>query len=122
MACNAAWRETKPGSIQILARQECARLRRDMLTRMAGAATHAHVLAIERESGLRMIETLGCGIPMQHLEICSVVIGMAFYASRARRSRPWKRSMEQISRCCIGIPQQHLEICSVVIGMEQISR
>ena len=44
------------------------------------------MFAIERETGLGVVESPGCGIPVEHLEVFSVVIGVAFYACCAGRS------------------------------------
>lgn len=58
-----------------------------MLRIMAGPAANADVLAVERVSGLRVIESLWRRVPVQQVEVFSVVIGVAFYAGSARWSR-----------------------------------
>lgn len=58
---------------------------------MTGAATDAEMLAVKRVSSFRVIESFGCWIPVDHLEVFAVVVGVAFYAGRA-----WRRG----SRIC----------------------
>jgi len=70
----AAWRDSQPRAIQILAPQQSPRLAGDMLRCMTCPATHAHVLTIERITGLRVVETGRSRIPMDHLEVLAVVI------------------------------------------------
>src|ERR1700733_6218364 len=48
-------RKTKPGAVQILARQECTCLRGDVLRTVAGATAHPDMFPIEQVPRLRMI-------------------------------------------------------------------
>jgi hypothetical protein len=61
---------------------------------MAGTTTDTDVLAVERESCLRMIEARGRRGPVNHVEVCAVVIRVAFHTTCASRSRSRKCSME----------------------------
>ena len=54
-----------------------------MLRVVAGAATCPGVFAIEDVSGLRVVKSLRSRVPVNHLEVDAVVIGMAFYAGRS---------------------------------------
>jgi len=80
MTTEATRREAEPGPIQILVLQKSTRLRGNVLCRVAGAATHARVLSVERVSSLGVIESLRGRSPMNHLKIGSVVIRMALDA------------------------------------------
>lgn len=87
MAGDAVGRQAEPGAIQVLCPEQSARRRRDMLGYVAGAAADADVLAVERISGLRVIEAFRCRIPVQKGEVLSVVIRVALNAGRAGRTR-----------------------------------
>lgn len=69
---------------QVLLLQESAGRCGNVLRLVARTAGRAHVLPIQRESGLGVIESLRRRIPVQHREILAVVVGMAFYASFTR--------------------------------------
>ena len=70
--------------------------RSDVLQIVAGAAAHARMFTIEEKARRRVIESLWSRIPMHHLEIDAVVIGMALHTSRARRARSWERCMKTL--------------------------
>jgi hypothetical protein len=80
MAGAAAWGKAQPGAIEIFCGQECALRYGDVLRVVAGTAADTLMFTIERVSGLCMIESLGCRIPVHHLEIGAVVIGVALDA------------------------------------------
>jgi hypothetical protein len=65
-----------------------------MLRIMTGPATHANVFAIQDKASLRVIEALGRWIPVDHLKINAVVIGVALYAGFALGSAARKRGMQ----------------------------
>ena len=67
-----------------------------MLQHVAGPATHADMFAVQDIASRCVIESLGRRIPMNHLEIHSVVIGMAFDARCSRRCRSRKRRMKAL--------------------------
>ena len=94
VAIRAAGCQSKPSSIQILACKYRASLRRNVLRSMTGFASHTDVLSIQTVSGLRVIESTRRRIPMHHLKISAVVIGVTFDASRSGHLRPWKRRMQ----------------------------
>ena len=98
MTTEAPRREAEPGPIQILALQKRSRLRGNVLRRVAGAATHARVLSVERVSGLGVIESLRRRSPVNHLEIGSVVIRMALDACCSRRAGPGIGRMKTLVR------------------------
>jgi hypothetical protein len=80
--------------VQILARKERALRRCDVLQIVAGAAADARMFAVEGKACCGVIEPLRSRIPMHHLEVDSVVIGMTLHAGCARRARPWERCMK----------------------------
>lgn len=51
-----------------------------MLSAVAGAAAYANVLTVDSISRLRVVKSFGSRIPVNHLEVNSVVIGVAFDA------------------------------------------
>lgn len=52
------------------------------------------MLAIENKAGFGVVKTFGRGVPVQHVEIGAIVIGMTLDASRAGRSCTWKRGVQ----------------------------
>jgi hypothetical protein len=94
MAGSATRRQAKPGPIQIFTGEQCARLSGDVLHIVARAATHANMLAVESISRLGMVESARSRIPVHHLEINPVVVGVALYACGARRCGTWKSRMK----------------------------
>ena len=94
VAIRATCRQSKPSAIQILARKYRASLLGNMLRSVAGSTFHTDVLSIQTVSGLRVIESTRRRIPMHHLKISAVVIGVTFDASRSGHLRPWKRRMQ----------------------------
>lgn len=96
MANGASGREAHPGAIQVLGRERRTRRGGNVLRTVAGAAANAGVLAVEHVPGLRVVESLGRGLPVNHLKLHSVVIRVAFDAGRARWSRARKGSMKPL--------------------------
>ena len=93
MACGATWRKAHPSVVQILTRKERTLRRGDVLQIVAGAAAHAQMFAIEHITRRRMIESLRSRIPMHHLEVDAVVIGVALHTGCAGRARSRERCM-----------------------------
>src|ERR1035441_8900409 len=87
MACGAGGREAQPGATQILGRELRPRRGGNMLRAVTGAAAHAQMLAVQYISGLCVVESRWRWIPVHHLEVLAVVVGVALDARRARRSR-----------------------------------
>jgi hypothetical protein len=87
MARGATWRKAHPSVVQILIRKDRALRRGDVLQIVAGAAAYAQVFAVEHKACRRVIESLWGRIPMHHLEVDAIVIGMAFDTCRAGRAR-----------------------------------
>ena len=83
MAGDATGGQTKPCMIQILGGELGPRLRWNVLRCVAGAAGYADVLAVERISGLRVVEALWRGIPVNEGKALAVVVGMALDAGCA---------------------------------------
>ena len=54
-----------------------------MLRRVTRTAAHTRMLPFQHEARLRVIKSLGCWIPVNHLEIGPIVIRVAFHATRA---------------------------------------
>lgn len=50
---------------------------------MAGAAPNARVLAVERKACLRVVKALRGWVPVKHLKVNAVVIGVALHAGSA---------------------------------------
>lgn len=80
--------------IEIFHSKQGALLCGNMLRHVAGTATHPDMFSVEDVTSRRMVESLGRRIPMNHLEIHSVVIGMAFDARCSRRCRSRKSGMQ----------------------------
>lgn len=94
VARTATWREPHPCVVQVFAAKQCPLLRINMLGSVAGAAGHADMLAVKRIAGFRVIESLECRVPMNHLEIRAIMVGMTFHAGLARRGGSWKGGMQ----------------------------
>jgi len=94
MARSATWRKAHPSVVQILIRKDRALRRGDVLQIVAGAAAHALMFAIEHKACRRVIESLRSRIPMHHLEVDTVVIGMALHTCCAGRARSRKCCMK----------------------------
>lgn len=60
---------------------------------MAGAASNAGVLAVKLEARLRVVKALWSWVPVKHLKVDAVVIGVALHTSRS--SQPGARE------CCM---------------------
>lgn len=80
VAIAAVRRQPHPCAAQILIRQQSPLRSGDMLRRVARAAAYANMLAVERIAGLRVIKSPWRGVPVDHLKIRPVVIGVAFHA------------------------------------------
>ena len=87
MARRAIWRQPHPRVVQVLIRKERALRRCDVLHIVAGAAADASMFAVEGITCRGVIESLRCRIPMHHLEVDAVVIGMALHTGCAWRAR-----------------------------------
>jgi len=87
MARGATWRKARPSVIQILIRKRRALRRGDVLQIMAGAAAYAYMFAIEHKTCRGVTESLRSRIPMHHLEVNAVVIGVALDTRCAGRAR-----------------------------------
>jgi len=96
VTAGATWRQPHPRVAQILTRKERALRRGDVLQIVAGAAAHAQMFAIEHITCRRVIESLRCWIPMHHLKVDAIVIGMALHASRAGRARSREACMKAL--------------------------
>jgi hypothetical protein len=97
VAGDAAGREPHPGTIQVFAGQQSTRRRGNVLCRVTGSATDSGVFAVEQKACCRVVETLGSRIPMNHLEVRAVVIGVAFYARLTRQAGVRKRCMQALA-------------------------
>lgn len=84
VAVDATRCQAEPGAIEIFAGKQCARLRGNVLSCVAGTAVNAGVFAIKVVAGLGVIEAARSRIPMHHLKIGAVVIGVAFDTCGAR--------------------------------------
>lgn len=96
MACGATWRKAHPCVVKVLAGEKRSLRRRNVLQIMAGAAAYSCMFAIEGKTCRGVIEPLRSRIPMHHLEIDAVVIGMALHTSRAGRPRSRERCMQTL--------------------------
>lgn len=65
-----------------------------MLCGVAGSATYTCVLSIEGIAGLRVVESLCGGLPVNHLEVHAVVIGVAFHTGGSRGAVARERGVE----------------------------
>jgi len=65
-----------------------------MLLRVTSSALHCSVLAVQDVSSFRMVEPLRCRIPPDHVEVKTIVVGMALHACRSRRTRPRESCMK----------------------------
>lgn len=103
VACAAAWRKPHPRAVQILARKYKSRLGRNVLFAVACAAAYAHMLSVQRVPGLYMVEARWRRVPVHHLKVDAVVVGMTFRARRAGRTRTRIRGVQSavlIEFCC----------------------
>ena len=87
VAVNTGWRQAEPCAIEIFTGEQRAGRRRNVLRGVTGTAADVGVFAIEAIAGLGVIEAARSWIPMHHLKICTVVIGVALDASGARNWR-----------------------------------
>ena len=85
VATGAFGRETGPGAIEVFGFQQGAHGGGNVLRIVTGTTPNPDVLAVNPVARLRVIESSGARIPMDHGELFTVVVGMAFYASGARR-------------------------------------
>ncbi len=74
VASDAVGHQAEPGAIQVLAGEQRACLRGNMLWGVTGTAAHAYMFAFEWVAGFRMVEPLWGWVPVQHLEINAIVI------------------------------------------------
>lgn len=103
VASHTTCRKPQPGMVQILACEQSARLRGNMLRGVTRATIHAYMFAIEKVASLRVVESFGCRIPAHHLEVRAVVIGVAFHTSCTRSARSWISRMQSsvlLQFCC----------------------
>ena len=84
MASDATGREAHPGVIQVFGCEQSAGRSHNVLRGVAGTAADAHVLAIEHISRFGVIESLWGWVPMEQVEVLTIVVGVAFYAGRTR--------------------------------------
>lgn len=94
VAIDAGWRQAKPSAIEIFSGEQCTRLRWNVLRGVARTTANVGVFAIEVVSSLGVIETTGSWIPMHHLKIGAVVIGVAFDARGAWNRGARKRGVQ----------------------------
>ena len=94
MACGAVRRKTHPCLVKVLARKERSLRRCNVLQIVAGAAAYARMFAVEGKTCRGVIKPLRSWIPMHHLEIDAVMIGMALHTSHAGRPRSRERCMK----------------------------
>ncbi len=74
MTRSATGGKPHPRMAQVLVRQQWACLRGNMLCRVTGSATYSRMLTVKHISRLRVVESGRSRIPVDHLEICAVVI------------------------------------------------
>ena len=86
MTRDAIGLEAEPGAVEILAAEQRASLRGNMLCAVTGTTTHAYMLAVERVARFPMVEPFRRGVPVQHREIDSIVIRVTLHAGCARSS------------------------------------
>src|SRR5579871_1972717 len=86
VASGAGGAQAHPGVIQILLGEERTRCRSNVRRSMTLAALRGRVLSIKDVPGLGVIEALRRRIPMQHVEVFAVVIGMALDACSSGRA------------------------------------
>ena len=96
MAGDAGSGKTHPCAVEIFTGQQGACRGRDVRRGVAGAAGELSMMTIQLEAGFGVIESLGCGSPVDHLKVCSVVIGVAFDAGRALFTGAWKGGVEAL--------------------------
>ncbi len=86
VAGGARGAETHVGAIQVLGLQNRPLCRGDVLRGVAAAAGGGGVLSVQNVAGLGVVESLRRGIPMDHIEVFAVVIGVALDAGLAGRA------------------------------------
>jgi hypothetical protein len=96
MARDAIWHQTEPCAVEILAAEQRASLRGNMLRAVAGTTTHAYMLAVEQVARFHMVESFRRGIPVQHLEIDSIVVRVTLHTCCARRAGRWEAGMKSL--------------------------
>jgi hypothetical protein len=94
VASTTCRRKPEPRVSKILSGKKRALRRGDVLRGMARAAAHTGVFAFERIACLGVIETRGCRIPMDHVEVHAIMVRMAFDACGSSRARTRKGRME----------------------------
>lgn len=67
-----------------------------MLRCMAGAAGGCCVFAVEKIARLAVVKASGRWIPMQHVEVFAVMVGVAFDAGRPWRAAQRKASVQAV--------------------------
>jgi len=94
VARSATGRKSHPRAPKVFSSEKRPRRCRDVLGGVACAAAYACVLAIENVSRLQVIKSFGRGVPMDHLKVHTVVVGVAFDAGSTGRARSGKRGMK----------------------------
>lgn len=94
MACSAGGRKSEPRVPKVFSVEKRSLRRRDVLRRVTRTAAHSNVFAVERVACLRVVETRSCRIPMDHVEVHAIVVGMAFDACGSGRARTRKGRMQ----------------------------
>jgi len=72
--------ESHPRVVQVFALQDGTSVRADVLRGVATLALSERMLAVKHVSGLGMIEPVWRGLPMQHVEVFTIMVRMALYA------------------------------------------
>jgi hypothetical protein len=83
MAVGATGRQAKPCAIKILVAEDGTSLRGYMLRGVTGAAGDTDMFSVKSVAGFGMVKVSGSCIPVDHLKICTVVIGVTFHTSGA---------------------------------------
>ena len=96
VARRAVRRQAHPGMVQVFRREKPARRGGDVLHVMTIPAAHARMFAIEGKARSRVIESLRSRIPVHHLEIDAVMVGVALHTRCARRARSRERCVKTL--------------------------
>ena len=86
VARSARGTKPHPGVVELLFAQQRAGGRSDVLGGVAIAASGGCVFPIQDIAGLGVVEALHRRVPVEHVEVFAVVVGVALYAGRAGRA------------------------------------